>query len=215
MEDCIVAIAVPQAATAYVRPSALVFTLEGGRLVLHVTRGREETLHLLVEKRAKTRSERYLLSAEIVEESVLPEFSDTPTVTVASTPSIQLLMDAAFEVMPHLDQLEKLVYDETPGLDAFVLPYAPEVVSGFAVVRTQSGPLLEMLHSREQAAAFLKRHEALIGEADLEEADDVFTRSPLVQRSSRAPEAFGGFGAAVIGTRYRFRKMIRARLLGR
>lgn len=215
MDDCIAAIAVPQAATAYVRPSALIFTVEGGRLSLHVTRGREETLRLLAEKRARTRDERYALSVKVAEESLLPERSDAPTVHIAATPSLHLMMEAAFEVMPHLDRLEKLVYDDMPGLDAFVLPYAPEVESGFGVVRTQSGPLLETFHSRRQAAAFLKRHKALIAEADWEEACDGFGRSPIDDESPRSPEAFGGFGAAVIGARYRHRRLVREAIFKR
>lgn len=213
MEDCIIAIAVPQAATAYVRPSALVFIAEGGKLALHVTRGREETLRLLAAKRAKTRDQRYLMSIEIAEASVLPESSDAPAVIIAPTPSIHLMMDAAFEVMPLLDELQEFVYEEAPGLDAFVLPYAPEVESGFGVVRTQSGPLLETFHSRRQAASFLKRHKALIAEADWEEACDGFGRSPIDDESDRAPEAFGGFAAAIIGARYRVRRLIRERML--
>lgn len=215
MEDGIIAIAVPQAATAYVRPSALVFTAEGGVLVLHVTRGREDTLRLLAEKRVRTRDERYRLAIEVAEGSVLPERSDAPTVTVAATPSLHVLMEAAFEVMPLLDRLEQVVYDETPGLDAFVLPYAPEVESGFGVIRTHAGPLLETFHSRRQAAQFLKRHKALIADADWDEACDGFGRSPIVDDAARSPEAFGGFAAAVIGARYRVRRMIRRTALRR
>lgn len=215
MDDGIIAIAVPQAATAYVRPSALVFTAEAGRLVLHVTRGREETLRLLAEKRALTRDERYRLSVEVAEASVLPERSDAPSVTVAATPSLQILMEAAFEVMPLLDRLDEVVYDETPGLDAFVLPYAPEVESGFGVIRTRTGPLLETFHSRRQAAQFLKRHKALIADADWKEACDGFGRSPIVADAARSPEAFGGFAAAVIGARYRMRRMMRDTALRR
>jgi hypothetical protein len=203
MDDCIAAIAVPQTATPYVRPSALVYTVESGAYVLHVLRGREETLRLLAAKRAKTRDERYLMSIKIAEDSALPEQADAPAVTVASTNAVQTLMEATFDVMPHLERVHQLVYRETPGLDAFVLPRAPEVQSGFGVIRTHAGPVLEMLHSREQAEAFLKRHEALIDKDDMETAGDQFSLTPLIARSRRQPEAFGGFAAAVIGARYR------------
>lgn len=209
MEDGIAAIAVPQAATAYVRPSALVFTIEAGSLALHVMRGRAETLALLAAKRGQTREERYRMSVEVVEGSVLPERSDAPAVAVAPTPALHLMMDAAFEVMPRLDDFHDVVYGEEAGLDAFVLPYAPEIVSGFAVVRTQAGPLLETFHTRRQAADFLKRHADHISAAEREEAEDGFGRSPIAHASDRVPQAFGGFAAAVIGARYRLRRLMR------
>lgn len=214
MNDRIEAIAVPQAATAYVRPSALIFTVEGGRHVLYAVRCREEALRLLAEKRARTREERYKLSLEILEASVLPERSDVPSARIAS-PAVGLLMDAAFRIMPHLEDLQDLVYHEEPGLDAFVLPYAPEIESGFGVVRTHAGPLLEMFHSREHAVAFLERHEAVIAEDDLADAADGFGYSPLVARSRRPPEAFGGFAAALIGSFYRLRTLTRRASLKR
>lgn len=213
MDDCVAAIAVPEAVTAYVRPSALVFTIEGGRHVLRVTYGREETLRLLALKRAKTRDERYDLSVQIADESVLPERSGTPTVTIATTNAVLLLMEAAFDVMPHVDRLQDIVYDDEMGLDAFVLPSAPEFESGFGVVRMQTGPLLEMFHSRQQAASFLKRHMALAGKDMLEEAFDDVGRTMIEDTSDRMPETFGGFAAAIIGTRYRVRRETRARLL--
>jgi len=203
MIDCIEAIAAPQTATAYVRPSAMIFTVEGGRHVLYVVRGREEALRLIAEKRAQTRDERYALTQEIIEASVLPERSEAPTVTIAVTDAVLMIMQAAFDVMPHLERLHGLVYADTPRLDAFVLPRSHEAGTGFGVIRTHAGPLLETFHSREQAVGFLKRHEAVIDEADMEMAGDEFGYSPLASRSARAPQAFGGFAAAVIGARYR------------
>ena len=47
----------------------------------------------------------------------------------------------------------------------------------------------------------------------MEEADEAFGNSPLVDRSTRSPEAFGGFAAALIGTRYRLIRKMRAQLL--
>ncbi|HJV33206.1 MAG TPA: hypothetical protein VJ694_04225 [Patescibacteria group bacterium] len=213
MIDCIEAIAVPQTATAYVRPSASIFIVEGGKLVLYVVRGREEALRLLAEKRARTRQERYDLSLELIESSVLPERAEASTITVASQ-AAALIMGATFEVMPKLDALQSLVYAEAPGLDAFVMPWAPEIESGFGVVRMPSGPLLETFHTRRQAADFLKRHEAHIGAAEMEEADDRFSMSPLAVASPRLPEAFGGFAAAVVGARYRLARIINRKMRG-
>lgn len=213
MIDCIEAIAVPQTATAYVRPSASIFTIESGRVVLHVVRGREEALRLFAEKRARTRKERYDLAVEVIESSVLPERAEAPTVAVASQ-AATLIMGATFEVMPKLDPLQSLVYAEEPGLDAFVMPWAPEIESGFGVVRMPSGPLLETFHTRRQAADFLKRHEAHIGAAEMEEARDRFSMSPIADVSARLPEAFGGFAAAVVGARYRLARIINRKMRG-
>ena len=58
MIDCVDAIVVPEALTPYVRPSAAIATVESGKVVLHVVRGRDEALRLLAEKRAQTRDER-------------------------------------------------------------------------------------------------------------------------------------------------------------
>jgi len=213
MIDCIEAIAVPQTATAYVRPSASIFTIEGGKLVLHVVRGRDEALRLLAEKRAQTREERYVLSVELIESSILPERAEAPTVRVASQ-AASLLLGATFEVMPKLDALQSLVYAESLGLDAFVMPWVPEIESGFGVVRMPSGPLLETFHTRRQAADFLKRHEAHIGSDEMGEAGDRFSMSPLAYESPLEPEAFGGFAAAVIGARFRLARIVNRKLRG-
>ena len=213
MIDCIEAIAVPQTATAYVRPSASIFTVEGGKIVLHVVRGRDQALRLLAEKRAATRAERYDLSVAIVEDSILPARAEAQAVTVASQ-AAGLIMAATFVVMPELEALQGLVEAETWGLDAFVLPWAPEITSGFGVVRTPSGPLLETFHTRRQAAEFLRRHETYIPAAEMEEADDRFSMSPIAAASPLAPEVFGGFAAAVVGARYRLARIVNRKMRG-
>jgi len=215
MIDCVDAIAAPQAVTTYVRPSASIFTVEGGRVWMHVVRGRDEALRVISEKRAQTRAERHRLCLDIVEASVLPERADAPTVSVAPAYAVRQMLDATCKVMPDLERIEDLVYSETPGLDAFRLPTSWEIDSGYAVIRTHAGPLLETFHTRSQAYAFVKRHEALLGEDDLELVDDAFGRSPLGDASPRAPEAFGGFAAAVIGAHDRILRLAYAAMRGK
>jgi hypothetical protein len=213
MIDCVDAIVVPEAASPYVRPSAAIVTVEGGKVVLHVVRGRDEALRILADKRAQTRAERYETCLKYVERSMLPERADAPSTTVVSDAARQLV-HVMFEALPRYELLERLVYEETPRLDAFRLPPSYDVESGFAVVRTLSGPLLETFHTRRQAADFLERHAAHIGEEEMEEAEDAFGRSPIASHSPLAPEAFGGFMAALVGARFRLARIINRKMRG-
>ncbi|HTK59809.1 MAG TPA: hypothetical protein VL283_01250 [Candidatus Baltobacteraceae bacterium] len=213
MIDCIEAVVAPHSFSAYVKPTALVFTVEGGEIVLHVVRGREDALALLAAKRAQTRDERYRMSVKVVETSILPERADAPMAAVHGQAAGRL-MDFAFEALQHFETLESLVFSEALGLDAFVMPKSYEIVSGFGVVRTPSGPLLETFHTRRQAADFLKRHEAHITEAEMEDADDEFGYSPIAHASPHAPEAFGGFAAALIGARFRLARIVNRKMRG-
>ena len=208
MPDRISAIAAAQAATPYVRPNALIFTVEGGRHVLHVAHGKEEARRIFRERRAETREERYVLAHEVVEGSLLPERSDAPIVTVVS-PVVQILSEAVFELMPHLETFQSVVYEDARRVDAFVLPYAPEVEAGFGVVRLEAGPELRILHSYTQATAFLKLHEGLMEPDQLKEAYDDFGYRPIAARSKRPSAVFGGFAAALIGARYRLRWLMK------
>lgn len=202
MIDCIEAVVAANSATAYVKPTASIFTVERGKIVLHVARGRAEALALLAAKRAHTRDERYAMSVKLIEDSILPEKADAPVATVASE-AADLLMRMTFELLPHYDALEELVMRKDWGLDAFWLPKTPESKTGFGVVRTPAGPLLETFHTRKQASDFLARHEAYILEEELKEAEAEFGSSPLASSSRLAPEAFGGFSAALIGAHER------------
>jgi len=213
MIDCIEAVIAPHAISAYVKPTAPIFTVEAGEIVMHVVRGREEGLALLAAKRARTRDERYRMAVETLMTSILPERADAPTATVRGQAAGRL-MDFTFEALPHYEALEPLVFSEVLGLDAFVLPKAPEIVSGFGVVRTPAGPLLETFHTRQQVHDFLKRHEAFITKAEMEDAVDDLGGSPLAVDSRRAPEAFGGFAAAVIGARFRVARVVNRTMRG-
>ncbi|GEM_PF-4282266 len=215
MIDCVDAIAVPQAVTPFVRPSASIFTVEGGKVRMHVVRGRDEALRVIAEKRAQTRDERYRLCLDIVEASMLPERADAPTVSIAPCAAVLQMLEATYAVMPELDRVEDLVYADAPGLDAFRLPRSPEIDSGYAVVRTRTGPLLEVFHTRAHAFAFAERHDALFSEDDRRLIDEAFGASPLDDRSVRASEAFGGFAAAVIGAHDRLFRLLRAAAIRR
>lgn len=213
MHDEILAIAVAQAATAYVRPNAAIFTLEEGRHVLHVVPDREAALRLLAAKRGRTQEERYRWAVEVVEDSILPEATVASTVTITS-PIVQYLMEAVFDVMPKLEPLDALVFLETPGFGMFFPPSAPEVVSGFGTVRLDEGPIVEVFRSREQALDFLRRHDALMDDEDRAESMSRLGSSPIRNCDETPPQVFGGFAAAAVDARYRVLKTVSRKLRG-
>lgn len=202
MIDGIESLVVPKETTPLVFPNAILFTIEGGALKLHVVPGKEDCGRLLREKKAETREERYALAESLIEASLLPAASKRPSLEIGG-PAAELILRVLAPFMPLAEQFHHLIYEETPGCDAFFIPHAPEIRAGLAVFRGREKVETAAFHSVRQGEEILRGNEELLSPAQLEHLREELGAAPMPDSSREARPVFAGFAAAYLGAALR------------